>query len=219
MSSALLVVAGLVVWMGIGRHTGPSFADIAGAAEPASGKPTPAPKTSALPPLKVDRGAPLLLEEPPKKKPRAKDQGPVADNHACHVCHTNYEEELMAVQHAEADVGCVECHGQSAAHRNDENNITPPDKMYPAEAIDASCVKCHETHDAPARKVIAQWQERCAGKKDLGQMVCTDCHGEHRLKIRTVRWDKKTGKLTTSPGQGATAAPGATQPKAVKQPG
>jgi hypothetical protein len=24
---------------------------------------------------------------------------------------------------------------------------------------------------------------------------CTDCHGEHRLTIRTRQWDKNTGKL------------------------
>ena len=27
---------------------------------------------------------------------------------------------------------------------------------------------------------------------------CTDCHGDHRLRLRTVRWDKKTGKLLRS---------------------
>jgi hypothetical protein len=146
------------------------------------------------PPLKVDRSAPLLLDEPKKdaKNPQA---GPVADNSACHVCHTNYQEEPLALLHARADIGCVKCHGQSSAHRNDEDNITPPDVIYPASKIDAMCKKCHEEHNVPAAKVVARWQQRCPGKTDPSQIVCTDCHGDHRLKLRTVRWDKETRKL------------------------
>ncbi len=166
---------------------------LAVAAEPVPGK--AAPKAAALPALKVDRGAPLLLDEPaPKKKP-SKGTGPMADNGSCYVCHTNYQEEEMVTVHAENDVGCVKCHGQSLAHRNDENNTTPPDKMYPTDAIDASCATCHDEHIAPAKKVLARWQERCPAKTNPGEVLCTDCHGEHRLKLRTVRWDKKTGKL------------------------
>jgi formate-dependent nitrite reductase cytochrome c552 subunit len=148
--------------------------------------------------LKVDRSsAPLLLDAPAEKKTAEKGKGPKADNHACHVCHTNYEDELLALTHADADVGCVKCHGESIAHRNDENNITPPDTMYPTGGIDSACVKCHETHDAPARKVLARFAERCPNTKAADQIVCTDCHGDHRLKLRSVRWDKKTGKLLT----------------------
>jgi len=32
-------------------------------------------------------------------------------------------------------------------------------------------------------------------KTDPDKIVCTDCHGEHRMKVRTIIWDKKTGKL------------------------
>lgn len=167
---------------------------------------------AGLPPLKVDRSKPLLLEEPktspePKKKP----EGPVADNSACFVCHSNYQEESLAAVHALEDVGCVRCHGASLAHRNDENNTTPPDKMYPGEAIDPACVDCHDTHDAPARKVLARWKERCPEKTDFSQVVCTDCHGEHRLKLRTVRWDKKSGKLLTAESPSTGSAAGASQ--------
>ena len=141
----------------------------------------------AEPPAKS--GSSAKDQEPTKKK------APVADNQACFVCHANYDEEEMADQHAKANVGCIECHGPSMAHRNDENNITPPDRMFPKEAVDPDCVRCHDTHDAPARKVIARWQERSLGNRDPKETVCTDCHGEHRLAYRTVRWDKKTGKL------------------------
>ena len=53
----------------------------------------------------------------------------------------------MAVSHAQGNVGCVGCHGQSLSHRNDEDNVTPPDIIYPAGKINANCVKCHEGHD------------------------------------------------------------------------
>ena len=147
------------------------------------------------PPLKVDKNAPLLLDEPKKQEKHLKVKGPVADNSACFVCHTNYQEEEMALVHANANVGCVKCHGQSIQHRNDENNITPPDIMIAADGIEAACTACHETHDAPAKKVVARWQQKCPAKENPDDLVCTDCHGEHRLKFRSVWWDKKTRKL------------------------
>ena len=47
----------------------------------------------------------------------------------------------------------------------------------------------------PAKKVIAAWQEKCPAKTHVEDLLCTDCHGDHRLKVRTVRWDKHTRKL------------------------
>jgi hypothetical protein len=147
------------------------------------------------PPLVIDRNAPLLLEELPDGPSNSKSKKILADNSACHVCHTNYETEELAVVHAQDDLGCVDCHGKSYDHRNDEDNVTPPDIMFAQDQIDAGCGECHETHDAPARKVVARWQERCPAKTDPRQLVCTDCHGQHRLAFRTVVWDKKTRKL------------------------
>jgi hypothetical protein len=151
----------------------------------------------APPPLVIDEDAPLLLDEPAEseKHSPASTTRALKDNIACFVCHANYREEALASQHAVKNVGCVDCHGPSYAHRNDENNITPPDRMYPADKIDQACRKCHTTHDVPAAKVIACWQQRYADKTTAETIVCTDCHGDHRLKLRTVRWDKKTGKL------------------------
>jgi formate-dependent nitrite reductase cytochrome c552 subunit len=146
---------------------------------------------AAPPPLVVDKDAPLLLDDPPEEPgPEMPDE-----NQACYVCHTNYEEEPLAVWHGEEDVACIDCHGKSFAHRNDEDNITPPDVMYPPEKIAKKCAECHETHDAPAVEVIALWQQRCPEKTDPKSIVCTDCHGQHRLKLRTVRWNKRTGEL------------------------
>lgn len=144
----------------------------------------------AAPPLSIED---LLHEELPEA-PKEKDEI-LADNSACFVCHGNYQEEPFVLAHAKDDVGCVDCHGQSHDHRNDEDNITPPDTMYAPADIAPGCAKCHETHDAPAAKVIARWKERCPAKTDPKSLVCTDCHGEHRLKFRTVWWNKKTGEL------------------------
>ena len=118
-------------------------------------------KADKLPPLTIDADAPLLLDE---GKQQAKDDKPVApsvaENAACFVCHDNFQEEELVTQHAVGDTGCVDCHGKSYAHRNDENNTTPPDVMFPRDKIEASCLKCHDTHDAPAVKVIVRLRER-----------------------------------------------------------
>ena len=120
-----------------------------------------------------------------------------ADNSACFKCHDAFKGQPLVVTHAEKEVGCIDCHGESQAHRNDENNATPPDKMYAPEDIDKMCGKCHLKHKAGARQVIARWQQRCPEKTDPEKIVCTNCHFQHRLKVRTVIWNKKTGKLVS----------------------
>ncbi len=44
------------------------------------------------PPLKLDLGAPLLLDEPAKP---ATQVAKTADNSPCYVCHANYQAESM----------------------------------------------------------------------------------------------------------------------------
>ena len=155
---------------------------------------------SHVPPLVVDKNAPLLLDEPAERQTHspAATADALTDNFACFVCHANYKAEPLVGWHAAVNLGCVTCHGKSYAHRNDENNTTPPDIMYPVDEIDRSCRKCHTTHNVPAAKVIVRWQQRRSNKTHLKIIVCTDCHGTHRLKLRTVQWDKKTGKLLRS---------------------
>lgn len=188
-------------------------------------------RTNTLPPLLVDKDAPLLLNEPLLSNEPAEigKHTTRADtkNATCLVCHANYAEEPLALWHAKADIACSDCHGESIAHKNDENNTTPPDKMYPAGDIDPACQKCHpthdvqpaevvrrwkertgnektdvlckechESHDVPAAAVVRKWQKQTGQKEQAEPITCNDCHGNHRLKIRSVRWDKKTGKLT-----------------------
>ena len=178
---------------------------------------------SKLPALVVDKNAPLLLDEPvlldEPMEIGSNSNEAEAKNATCYVCHANYAEEELAQRHAENDIGCTNCHGESTAHKNDENHLTPPDKMYAASEIDGACGKCHtghdvpaikvirrwkerigdtksdvlcgechESHDFPAAKVVRKWQEKSGQKADEKPIVCTDCHGEHRLKIRSVQY-------------------------------
>lgn len=116
-------------------------------------------------------------------------------NGGCYVCHGNYRTESLVLRHAKEKVGCIDCHGASLPHQVDEFHRTPPEKMFDTHNVDPMCEKCHEEHDAPARKVIERWRQRGAAKADPRDIVCTDCHFEHRLSSRTVVWDKQTGKL------------------------
>lgn len=159
------------------------------------------------PPLVVDEDEPLLLDDygPRMATGQDPDKQP-ADNSACYVCHANYETERLVKDHVLEEVGCVECHGDSFAHRNDENNITPPDIMFPREKIEAACRECHETHDAPAEQVVVMFLKKCPRDADPKSILCTDCHGEHRLAVRTVIWDKATGKLLSTAKETPTTA-------------
>jgi len=154
-------------------------------------------KPKGPPPLVVDKSAPLLLDDPAEadKTNRQATAAVDADTVACLVCHANFKTESLAQGHAKAKMGCVDCHGKSYAHRNDENNTTPPEKMYAQDQIDNACRQCHPSHDVPAAKVVVLALQRGLSQTDLKAILCTDCHGHHRLAQRTVRWDKKTGKL------------------------
>jgi len=116
-------------------------------------------------------------------------------NGGCYVCHGNYRTESLVLSHAKKMVGCIQCHGESLPHQVDEFHRTPPEKMYGRHNVDKMCGECHKQHSAPAAKVIERWQQRSAAKANPKEIVCTDCHFEHRLSSRTVLWDKKTGKL------------------------
>jgi formate-dependent nitrite reductase cytochrome c552 subunit len=147
-------------------------------------------KARKVKPLSLEGFLDEKLPDAPEKKVEIK-----VDNSACYVCHVNYETEELVVTHGKEEIGCIDCHGESLDHRNDEDNITPPDIMYPLDTIDEKCWECHDEHDVPATEVIACWQERCPEKTNPKEIVCTDCHFQHRLARRTVRWNKETGEL------------------------
>lgn len=119
-----------------------------------------------------------------------------ADNFYCFVCHMNYDGEELALNHELAGVGCATCHGVSDRHSADEDGITPPEKMFSRDEVDAYCMTCHAEADikdsASHKPVFGQAVEK--------ERLCTDCHGKHRLAVRTRRWDKETGKLISDDG-------------------
>ena len=55
---------------------------------------------------------------------------------------------------------------------------------------------CH-----PAEEMVKQaGHKQYFATADSERGYCTDCHGSHRLEVRTRRWDKDTGKLIESDG-------------------
>jgi hypothetical protein len=135
--------------------------------------------------------APLLLDDEPllllDDEPEA-DQSdePQADNSRCFVCHVNYMQEDIAVIHARADIGCAGCHGESDEHIADESwasggNGTAPDTMFPKPKINPFCMGCHtkDKIDTDQHKPLFA---------NFEKMVCTDCHGDHRLEVRKCKW-------------------------------
>jgi hypothetical protein len=117
-----------------------------------------------------------------------------ADNSYCYVCHVNYQEELLVTQHQAAGVGCERCHGTSAKHSADEDNLTAPERMYAAAKVAPFCLTCHAGEKL---RQNANHQPVFAGATP---QRCTECHGEHQMKNRTRRWDKDTGKLIWKDG-------------------
>ena len=123
-----------------------------------------------------------------------------ADNSYCLVCHANYEEEKLSAKHAKAGVGCETCHGKSSKHSSDEDGLTPPEIMYPKEKIASACLACHKAEkikdeDEDHKKVFDKKGNVLPGAKS-----CTECHGKHKMKVRTRIWDKSTGKLLSDDG-------------------
>ncbi len=105
---------------------------------------------------------------------------PLGPNAACYVCHMTYVKEPMSRLHLKNKVFCIDCHGPSIAHANDEDiGATKPDKYFKRGQVNASCRKCHETHDAAPEKVVKRYIEL---KLKTDSPVCTDCHGTHRIK-------------------------------------
>jgi len=131
--------------------------------------------------------------------------GPAASfvaNPFCYACHADFDEEKLVVSHKAAGIGCERCHGESLRHRSDEANVTPPELMYPKERINPTCMMCHPRHEirqVESHRPILEANLsilEAAPPDEHARKYCTDCHGrEHRMKVRTIRWDKYTGRL------------------------
>ncbi|UCD49285.1 MAG: hypothetical protein JSW27_17350 [Phycisphaerales bacterium] len=126
-------------------------------------------------------------------------------NPFCKACHLDFDEDELALNHEIAGIGCERCHGESLKHRSDEANITPPQLMYPKERINPSCMMCHPRHEIrhvedhqtilEAGLSVFETEEASCDDKDA-KKYCIDCHGpHHRMKVRTIRWNKATGEV------------------------
>jgi len=117
----------------------------------------------------------------------------------CSACHYAFDEEELVLNHKLVGIGCERCHGESERHRSDEDNITPPEIMYPKAKINPTCMMCH-----PRGKIsrvsyhasLLAGAETIFDKSNGQKKYCTDCHGkDHRINIRTIRWNKATSEL------------------------
>lgn len=120
----------------------------------------------------------------PEATKNAKEAAPIdpmSANGACYVCHMAFVKEEISRVHFKAKVACSACHGVSDKHANDENiGATKPDVTFRHDQVDALCAKCHDHHDASAKKVIARFVERRLPANP--PPVCTDCHGAHKIE-------------------------------------
>jgi hypothetical protein len=143
----------------------------------------PAQTRPATRPATTQKSSDLLLLDDDPAPASAK---PLTDNSRCHVCHINFEREELSLKHAQANIGCAKCHGQSDAHIADESwasggKVTAPDIMYPLEKINAACMTCHSDKlDREKHKSFL------AGSVE--QKYCTECHGKHRMANRKCKW-------------------------------
>jgi hypothetical protein len=119
-----------------------------------------------------------------------------ADNSLCSVCHANWDDEKFVQRHRRKGVGCVDCHGESEAHMDDEESHVPPEIVIPREMVDRTCMEnCHRKEKVERVGKHRKWLDDPDNRK-----VCTDCHGEHRLDKRQRRWDR-AGRLIEADGR------------------
>jgi formate-dependent nitrite reductase cytochrome c552 subunit len=114
----------------------------------------------------------------------------------CLDCHRNYNGDPFDEAHATHNIQCVDCHGDSIEHTGDESNFTPPGVMYARDVINKKCLECHSLRKKMAPEVIERKRHRQMVQIERKDITCMDCHGErHLMRLRTIVWDKKTGKL------------------------
>jgi hypothetical protein len=143
----------------------------------------------------------VSFEEQTREKPiegQTEEEVFVA-NLFCSACHYAFGEDELALDHERVGIGCERCHGESERHRSDENNITPPEIMYPKAKINPTCMMCHprgKIKHVSSHASLLAGAETIFDKSNNQKKHCTDCHGEnHRINVRTIRWNKATGEM------------------------
>jgi hypothetical protein len=111
---------------------------------------------------------------------------------SCFKCHDPQRKQFVASAHAQAGLGCVDCHGgnpnatDETAHATD--NFKRPDSK---QAIAELCASCHADvrrmnpyglpTDQFARYKTSKHGEQLFEHNDQNVAVCTDCHGAHDI--------------------------------------
>lgn len=126
----------------------------------------------------------------------AEDLPKPADNSYCFVCHANFKAEKIAAVHQKEGVGCAKCHGDSDSHSADEDGLVAPEVMFIREQIAESCSKCHDE----AKMRVVEDHEPAFRADVAARKICTECHGAHRMAVRTRVWNKTTGELLKAEG-------------------
>ena len=135
--------------------------------------------------------------EPESKPVTMAGSGPrPKDNSFCHVCHDGLQKELITKVHAKEDILCVDCHGPSTLHMEDEMLMTKPDVLLGRSEVEPFCRQCHGPHEEPDE--VEEFREKWKGR-DLpngrvvsSRSICTDCHGTHNIGGKAADRKKTT---------------------------
>ena len=154
--------------------------------------------------------------DPEDRETETEDDAPLIDpmsaNAACYVCHMTFIREEFSQVHLKEKITCIECHGVSGPHANDENiGATPPDITFERGEVDASCAECHDEHDVPAREIIARSLER---QLPDSSPICTDCHGTHKIEQAEEEAEEDAEKAKEEGGTGPGKSTAAGLPEA-----
>jgi len=148
-------------------------------------------------------GAVLLIAANDQEAERIKEaeEAVLKSNSACMVCHIDFADEELTVQHQKAGVMCAACHGPCLEHMNDEMAATRPDLLFGRAEVKEMCQECHEEHEKP-EEVEAFRKEWLGRRRPNGQLItrtsiCTDCHGRHvRLLAPMPQASPEAGEWT-----------------------
>lgn len=131
----------------------------------------------------------LLMSCAPTRGRRTSASVPTDSNDPCYMCHMLFTDEEISVAHLKAGFPCSHCHGKSLAHMADETFSTAPDVVYSKDEVNSFCRTCHPLHpNVPPENLVQVWLARNSELFETGyaekEVVCTDCHGSHRIARR-----------------------------------
>ncbi len=111
------------------------------------------------------------------------EEAVLKSNSACMVCHIDFDDEELTVQHRKAGVMCAACHGPCLEHMDDEMAATRPDRLFGRAEVNKMCGECHGEHKN--KEAVEAFRKEWHGRRrPNGQIItkdsiCTDCHGRH----------------------------------------